>query len=302
MQRRYTAPGDWEPFDKLERARNDLKIAKNRLLVEKKISKHRLPLLRAKLVHLHAQKKEMRRHWKNLRRLASKIDDWSNGLVDVEGALEPILSRAKNHGKLLSVTTYTNLIHSAVEESRGIVHDRKEAETLVRCLEREELYQKTRVERSQAINTTIDNARSVQHVADYFSDMGGERVFVDAVRPFCLNAIRSPEQMRLYNREASVCIECPHRFFLCPVFCTNCHGSFCSRRCERQHYLRCPVALDKAARKVAAMDDRDALVMRRVLVEKFPQSTTASACAPIQMTLTGDNMMQNPDSDDTDWI
>ena len=250
---RYLAPPLQRLWQNVKEAKKTHKEAKAVHLIAKKIKKYEGARLRKQRVQLRADKKRVRAFARTFLTEARKFRDL--GGADRVSTLRKLLNDAVtleqydspgNIGcRIWRIKLGLDELEFGVREADGELN--RVTTRLNECMKQS--YQ------SQEVNTTIQNAQSVQRVADYFYAreaegglaFGAGQVFEQVLRPWCTAAIHPPPPMVKW-RLAESCVECHETDCSWRLLrdCELCKALVCGHCDHRRH---CPVMEDIRERK-----------------------------------------------------
>ena len=240
----YFAPPLPEEAMKLKQAKKNFKRAKAFRLVEKKIKKYEGARLRKQNVLLRAD-------WERVHVFVKRVHSWTKKMCNMDGvgrvtALQTLLCEAKKEQKYESLSDIGDVHCLNMQRIQTLEMNVQQADAKLKDAAVELSKRNAVVISSQKINTTIQNAQSVQHAADYFYAQeaaggvafGAEQVFEQAVRPWCTAAI-SPPPPKPNNHQRKLCIACHEREWSGRLLrdCKHCEANVCAH-CD--HLRRCP--------------------------------------------------------------
>ena len=243
----YFAPPLPEEAIRLKQAKKNFKRAKAFRLVEKKIKKYEGARLRKRNFLLRADRERAHAFIKKVRSCTSKMYHMDG--VERVAALQTLLDEAKKEQKYESLSDIADGLCLTMQRYHTLEMNVQQADAKLKDADVELALSNTAALRSQLINTTAENARSVRHVADYFYAQetaggvafGAAQVFEQAVRPWCTAAImRGPmltsRQLRAIWKR---CIECHEVEWSGRLLreCQHCEANVCAY-CD--HLRRCP--------------------------------------------------------------
>ena len=247
---RYLAPPLQRVWQKVKEAKKQQKKAKAVHLIAKKIQKYEGARLRKQRVQLCADKKRVRAFVRTFLTEARKFRDL--GGADRVSTLRKLLDTLEQYdsssdiGRRISRVGWS-ILELEIDVRRADGELKRATTRLNECMKQS--YQ------SQEINTTIQNAQSVQHVADYFYAreaesglaFGAGQVFEQVLRPWCTAAISPPPPMVKWSLPR-LCIECHERDCSWRLLrdCELCKALVCGHCDHRWH---CPVMEDIRERK-----------------------------------------------------
>ena len=260
---RYFAPPSPAARANVKKARLGVKHARARLLIAKKCKKYGTRRLNETKKLARASRTKWRKFKRFLKRdfgaivLGASIEVINKKLQHLNAMAADLPTQAHDdiptghdiYRDILQLGYDVASAKDRLARARGVVNDAMEAR-----------------QKSVCINTTIQNAESVQVVANYFEAQDAGRVFVDAVRPWLTAAIyQSRELMEKstgWQPQFERCLQCRvvissrGRWESKKCFCPHCGIRLCTECLEDDHW--CPVVLDIAekrtthARKVVA--------------------------------------------------